>query len=83
MKVAIPARLNDGQIFKMTQRLKAANIPFNKMHVEYRDKWHYAMFEANSWAAKKAMHPFEGCNPEFTLWDTKVRGTAFIAFKIR
>jgi len=28
------------------------------------------------------MHPFEGCNPDFAIWNTKVRGTAKIAFLI-
>lgn len=81
----------DGQIFRIMQRLKKAAIPVLKMEVVRREaisysdkgkmKW-FAIFEADSWAVKKAMHPFEGCNPEFTIWDSKIRGKAKIAFLI-
>lgn len=82
----------DGQIFRIMQRLKKAAIPVLKMNIEKMEvigstykgqmRW-FAMFDADSWAAEKAQHPFEGCNPDFILWDSKTRGRAKIAFLIR
>ena len=81
----------DGQVFRIMQRLKKANIPVLRMKIEYREaischntskKSWFAIFDADTWAVKKAMHPFEGCNPDFAIWNSKVRGTAKIAFSI-
>lgn len=80
-----------GEIFPIMQRLKRANIPVLSVAIEKREavdyhnkgelKW-YAVFDADCWAAKKAQHPFEGCNPDFTIWDSKIRGKAKIAILI-
>jgi len=86
MKPSLPNRINDGTIFKISQRLKAAKIPFDAINFEYREhncgKYWFAIVTANNWAVRLSQHPFEGCNPDFTIWDSKVRGTAKIAFKI-
>lgn len=76
--------LRDGQIFRMCQRLKKIGVPFISVSLGYTDKdgKKYATFKAHTWAVEKAMHPFNGCNPAFTIWDSKVRGTALIAFQI-
>lgn len=85
----IPDRMNNGQIFKLAQILKKANIPFLGVSIR-RDppktdvdcSRFYAMFTCDSWAAKKAMHPLDGVNIDFSLWDSKIRGKAQIAFRI-
>lgn len=76
--------IRGGEVFRMCQRLKKACIPFISVTFDYKDAKgnRYATFKADSWAVKKSQHPFEGCSPAFTLWDSKVRGTALIAFKI-
>ena len=73
---------NDGYVFILTKRLKKAGIPFISLSFEKREGKQFAMFNADSWAVKKAMHPFDGCNPDFCIWNSKIRGTATIAFKM-
>lgn len=77
-------------LFSIMQRLKKSGIPVISVKIERRTgvgynegriDW-YALCEADTWAVNKAMNHFEGCNPDFALWNTKVRGRAIIAFKI-
>ena len=73
----------NGQVFRVMQRLKKVSIPIISLRIVKRYNGYYAMCLCDSWAAKKAMHPFDGLNIDFSLWDSKKRGTAEIAFKIR
>lgn len=83
--------INDGIVFSIMQRLKKSSIPVLKMSIQkmecidYHNKGKialFAVFDADTWAVKKSMHPFEGCNPDFTIWDSKIHGRAKIAFKL-
>ena len=81
--------MNDGQVFRLAQKLKKANIPFRSVSIRrelpktsIECSKYYILFTCDSWAAKKAMHPLEGVNIDFAIWDAKTRGTAQIAFKI-
>lgn len=85
----LPNRLNRGQVFWRAQMLKKAGIPFTRANImieqpktDIDTSKHYVMFTCDSWAAKKAMHPFDGVNCDFVIWDSKIRGSAQVAFKL-
>ena len=75
-------------LFPIMQRLKKAGVPVKSYRIEntmfFNDKYkkQYAIFKADSWAVKLAQHPFNGCNPCCTIWNSNIRGTAEIVFRV-
>lgn len=89
MKQANLKYIRDGALFRAVQRLKKGGIPFRSVDIRIdppkdgvSTSKRYFLFTCDTWAAKKAMHPFEGISYSFMIWDSKRRGEAKIAIEI-